>query len=210
MTDGRSLKRRLMAIIVDKIQKRKDIALACKDIFVQKGIKELSISQIAKAANIGKGTIYDYFCNKEDIVFEIVNILMKRHKKSLTKKIEEATSTRDKIKQFSSIFYDEDDFELRATYKVLISISLSSPSKEMMEFQSAYVKDYYEWFVELLSDGVKSGEIREGSEDFARGLFVLPEGMFISSSCTSNIEDIKAEIYKFTDALFDILEKKND
>lgn len=198
-----------MAIIVDKVQKRKDIALACKDIFVQKGIKDLSVSQIAKAAKIGKGTIYDYFCNKEDIVFEIVNILMKKYKKSLTKKIESATSTREKIKQFSSIFYDEDDFELRAIYKEFISISLSSPNKEMMEFQSSYAKDYYEWFVEILSDGVKSGEIKEGSEDFARGLFVLAKGMFISSSSTNTIEDVKSEVHKFTDALFDILEKKN-
>ena len=197
-----------MAIIVDKIKKRKDIALACKDIFVQKGIKKLSVSQIAKVAKIGKGTIYDYFCNKEDIVFEIVNILMERHKASLTKKIEELTSTREKIKQFSSIFYDKDDFELRTIYKEFLSISLISPNQEMLEFQSSYVKDYYEWFVKILSDGVKSGEIKESSEDFARGLFVLSEGMFVSSTCTGTKEDIKTEINKFTDALFDILEEK--
>ncbi|WP_294966581.1 TetR/AcrR family transcriptional regulator, partial [Sulfurimonas sp.] len=70
-----------MAIIVDKIQKRKDIALACQDIFIQKGINDLTVSQIAKAAGVGKGTIYDYFKNKEDIVFEIVNILMQKHNK---------------------------------------------------------------------------------------------------------------------------------
>jgi len=199
-----------MAIIVDKVQKRQDIALSCKDIFVQKGIKDLSVSEIAKAAKIGKGTVYDYFSNKEDIVFEIVNILMKKYKESLTKKIEEATSTREKVKIFSSIFYAEDEFELRAIYKEFISISLSSPNKEMMEFQSAYTKDYYEWFVKLLSDGVKNGEIREGSEDFARGLFVLAKGMFISSSSTNTIEDVELEIHKFTDALFDLIEVKND
>ena len=68
-----------MAIIVDKIQKRKDIALACKELFFQNGINDLTISQVAKTAGVGKGTIYDYFKNKEDIVFEIVNILMVEH-----------------------------------------------------------------------------------------------------------------------------------
>ncbi len=46
-----------MAIIVDKLQKRKDIALACKEIFFQHGIKDLTISHIAKTAGVGKGTI---------------------------------------------------------------------------------------------------------------------------------------------------------
>jgi AcrR family transcriptional regulator len=197
-----------MAIIVDKVQKRKDIALSCKEIFVQKGIKDLSVSQVAKAAGIGKGTVYDYFSNKEDIVFEIVNILMQEYRESLTKKIQKATSTREKIKIFSNIFYDEDEFELRSIYKEFISISLSSPNKEMIEFQSAYTNDYYEWFVEILSQGVKAGEIREGSEEFARGLFVMAKGMFISNSVTNTINDVKTEIHKFTDALFDILEVK--
>nr|WP_321266122.1 TetR/AcrR family transcriptional regulator [uncultured Sulfurimonas sp.] len=197
-----------MAIIVDKVQKRKDIALSCKEIFIQKGIKDLSVSEVAKAAGIGKGTIYDYFSNKEDIVFEIVNILMQEYKESLTKKIEKATSTREKIKIFSGIFYDKDEFELRSIYKEFISISLSNPSKEMIDFQSAYSDDYYEWFVEILNDGVNSGEIKEGSQDFARGLFVMAKGMFISSSVTNTIDDLKTEIYKFTDSLFDILEVK--
>ncbi len=52
-----------MAIIVDKIQKRKDIALACKELFFLHDIKDLTISQIAKTAGVGKGTIYDYFQN---------------------------------------------------------------------------------------------------------------------------------------------------
>jgi len=197
-----------MAIIVDKVQKRKDIALSCKDIFVQKGIKELSVSQVAKVAGIGKGTIYDYFSNKEDIVFEIVNILMQEYRESLGQKIEESTSTREKVKVFSGIFHDENQFELRSIYKEFISISLSSPSKEMIEFQSAYTNDYYKWFVEILSDGVKAGEIREGSEDFARGLFVMAKGMFISNSVTNTIDDVKTEIYKFTDAMFDLIEVK--
>jgi len=197
-----------MAIIVDKVQKRQDIALACKDIFVQKGIKDLSVSQLAKAAGIGKGTIYDYFSNKEDIVFEIINILMKKYKMCLVQKIEEASSTRQKMKLFSSIFYHEDEFELRSIYKEFISISLSSPNKDMIEFQSSYAKDYYEWFVKVLSDGENSGELKAGSQDFARALFVVAKGMFITGICTNTIEDTKAEIHKFTDALFDILEVK--
>ena len=33
-----------MAIIVDKVQKRRDIALSCNDLLLEKGIKKLTIA----------------------------------------------------------------------------------------------------------------------------------------------------------------------
>ena len=46
-----------MAIIVDKVQKRSDIAFSCKKLILDKGIKNITISEIAKTAGVGKGTI---------------------------------------------------------------------------------------------------------------------------------------------------------
>ena len=49
-----------MAKVVNKTEKRRQIALSCKDLFLKKGMK-VTISELAKASNIGKGTIYEYF-----------------------------------------------------------------------------------------------------------------------------------------------------
>ncbi len=68
-----------MAIIVDKEQKKKDIALSIRELLLNNGINNITISQIAKNASIGKGTIYEYFSNKNEIVFELVEILMQEH-----------------------------------------------------------------------------------------------------------------------------------
>ena len=197
-----------MAIIVDKVQKRKDIALSCKEIFFQNGINDLTVSQVAKAAGVGKGTIYDYFKNKEDIVFEIVNILMLEHNDDKHRKLNSVTSTRDKIKEFSSIFYDKKDVELRQLYKEFISISLTNPDKEMVEFQTACTNNYFEWFNQIIDEGIQKGELKVGSRKFARGLFAMAEGMFITSVVTHTIDDLKKEIHNFTDSLFDLIEVK--
>ncbi len=61
-----------MAIIVNKEEKRRNIALACRELLLKHGINSLTIAQIAKTAGVGKGTMYEYFENKEDIVFEII------------------------------------------------------------------------------------------------------------------------------------------
>jgi Fic family protein len=60
-----------MAIIVDKECKRNNIACAGKELLLEHGIRNITISQIAQTANIGKGTVYECFENKEDIPEEV-------------------------------------------------------------------------------------------------------------------------------------------
>ncbi len=197
-----------MAIIVDKVQKRRDIALACKEIFFQNGINDLTISQIAKTAGVGKGTIYDYFKNKEDIVFEIVNILIQERNLLVQMRMSELTLTKDKVKLFSSFFYRDEDIELRQLYKEFISIALVSPDEKMMEFQTQCFDIHYNEFKKIIQDGIDNGEIIEHSIHLAKGLFVTAEGMFIASSSTNSIDNVEVELNKYIDALFELIEVK--
>ncbi len=60
-----------MPKIVDKDQKRKDIAHAAIKVLAEKGFEGSTIADIAKAAGVGKGTIYEYFDTKEEIIIEV-------------------------------------------------------------------------------------------------------------------------------------------
>jgi AcrR family transcriptional regulator len=197
-----------MAIIVDKVQKRKDIALTCKALFVEKGIKNLTISRIAKEAGVGKGTLYDYFQNKEDIVFEIVNILLSEHDALKEMKIAKATSTKEKIKIFFEFFYN-DEVELRELYKEFVSITLSEPNSEMSEFHAKCYQTYADWFKKVLQEGVAKGEIIEQAIALSNGLFALGKGMFLSSCATNCTDTLQHEIESYIDTLFDLIEVKN-
>lgn len=197
-----------MAIIVDKVQKRQDIALSCKALVLENGIKNLTISQIAKTAGVGKGTIYDYFNNKEDLVFEIVNFLMQKHRTHLEKEIAAANSTKDKIKAFAHFFYDEKEIELRGFYKEFISIALSSPNEEMIAFNTECA-DYYQcWFSEIIQEGIDKGELIEHAQKLAKGLFVSAEGMFISASSKDDLDTLEQDLNDFIDAVFVLMEVK--
>ncbi|MCX6052473.1 MAG: TetR/AcrR family transcriptional regulator [Campylobacterales bacterium] len=197
-----------MAIIVDKVQKRKDIALSCKELFIQNGIKNLTISEVAKTAGVGKGTIYEYFKNKEEIVFEIVNILLQEHNIDKKLRIDSKQSTKEKIIEFFGVFYREEDIELRELYKEFISISLANPMQEMIAFQSQCSNTYFKWFEEIIQAGIDKNELVHSSKQLARGLFVMGEGLFISSCVTTTIEDLKKELDTFYDTLFELMEVK--
>ena len=197
-----------MAKIVDKVQKRRDIALSCKELFVKKGINSLTISELAKTAGVGKGTIYEYFKNKEEIVFEIVNILMQKHTKILELEISNIESTKDKIKKFSEFFYNADEYELREIYKEFISVTLVNPTAQMIEFQTQSNKHYYKLFEDIIQAGIDKNELVEQSIFLSRGIFVIGKGMFILDTTTNTIADLKTELDIFIDNIFKLMELK--
>lgn len=197
-----------MPIIVDKVQKKKDIALSCKKLFVENSINDLTISQVALTAGVGKGTIYEYFKNKEDIVFEIVNILLQEHNDKKLQKIQALDSTKEKIKIFFYVFYDSENEQLRKLYKEFISISLVNYNKEMIQFQTKCASTYFQWFEDIIQEGIDNGEFLPISKNLARGMFVIGEGFFISSEVTTTIDDLKGELDKFFDTLFELIEVK--
>ena len=89
-----------MAKIIDKDEKRGDIALASIALFCEKGIQQTSIDQIAKSAGVAKGTIYLYFKNKEEIVFTIWDIITQQHEESFQKRTTENMSAKEKILEY--------------------------------------------------------------------------------------------------------------
>jgi len=197
-----------MAIIVDKVQKRKDIALACKNLFVSKGLNTLTIAEIAKTAGVGKGTIYEYFKNKEEIVFELVNILMMEHSKKLQATLKEQNSIKNMIKKFSEFFYTDENYELRALYREFISITLADQNKEILAFQTECFNNYYRWFEEIFKRGVEEGELVPQTLGLVKGVFVTTEGMFIASLTTNSIENLGKDLNEFIDSLFELIEVK--
>jgi len=195
-----------MAIIVDKEQKRRDIALSCKSLVLANGINSLSVAALAKEAGIGKGTVYEYFKNKEEILFEIVNIMMQEHSSKLLGELESLGSTKEKIKKFSEFFYSEQDKELRSMYKAFTALSLGSPTQEMLAFQTTSMQNYYDVFESILKIGIEKGELRDSSLSLAKGIFVVGKGMYVVSETTTSIIDIELELNQFIDALFELME----
>lgn len=197
-----------MAIIVDKVQKKKDIAFSCKDLFIEKGIHKVTIAEAAKTAGVGKGTIYEYFKNKEEIVFEIANIMLQKNEEQLQIDIAKSVTTKDKIKKFYEIFCSEERVELREVYKEFISITLVSPSEQMIAFQTKTNNHFYELFQEIIQEGIDKNELIKESMDLSLGMFVTGKGMFIQSVTTNTIDDLKIELNLYIDTIYKLMEVK--
>ena len=56
----------------NKRQKRTSLLMQSYNLFMSKGIPNVSIAEIAEKAGVGKGTFYSYFRDKEDLIDQLI------------------------------------------------------------------------------------------------------------------------------------------
>lgn len=196
-----------MAIIVNKEEKRRNIALSCREILLEQGINSLTISQIAKTAGVGKGTIYEYFDNKEDIVFEIITTFIAEHEKQLLALAIEPGTTKEKLFQFFYLlFANESARKQLKVYKEFLAISLTNEPEEMLVF-SQQCKDKFAMILnQIIEAGRRSGEIAKHMQISASTLMLFSIGLVVDSRLSNC--DISKEIHIFLDMLLPLDKKE--
>jgi AcrR family transcriptional regulator len=197
-----------MAIKVDKDKKRRDIAVACTELLLEKGMKNLTITEIAKIAGIGKGTVYDYFSNKEEIVFEIIRNFIEKHHRNLLNQSNKKTSTKQKVLYLFDVFLSEyKPYEKHLdVFREYLSVTLSSQSTPMIEFNrecSGFIRNILK---DIIEEGIKKGEINAVSRNLIDGIMNAERGYMIIAWAEGR--DLKKEFKEFIDTLFDLIEIK--
>jgi len=114
LTDG-SVKIRDHAMtpkIVDKEAKRNQIIEAAVRVFAKMGFAKTRMLQIAEAAGMGKGTIYEYFRSKEDLFVNVFNAFIKQTEKQIADRIRKVDDPVEKLKTYFKAWREflNDDF----------------------------------------------------------------------------------------------------
>jgi len=190
-----------MAIIVDKEAKRRDIALSCQNILHQHGIENLTIAQIAQTAGVGKGTIYEYFANKEDIVFEIITTIIHDNIQRLEELAQTSLSTREKLFRFGySLFEGEMGKKHLKIFREFIAIALTHHTEEMLDFSEKTRTEFRLILNRIIADGIAQGELTERFRNIAESLIIFSTGLMIDSHLHGF--SIEKELNTFLDLLF--------
>lgn len=89
-----------MPKIIDKEARKKEILMIALNEFAVKGVQNTRMVDIAKAANIGKGTIYEYFRSKEEIFDSANDLIFSDLHQFIMKELAKATCPEEKIMAF--------------------------------------------------------------------------------------------------------------
>jgi len=186
-----------------KQDKRKQIAKSTCNLFIEKGFVNISISEIAKVAGIGKGTVYEYFSNKEDIVFELMSCLQEDYDPKLQLNLENSNDAKQKVIYLFDLFLNDDEMvqTQKKIYKEFIAIFLNNPSEEIIKYQRIMMEKYTEILKDIFNEAILNNNIIKESIELVPSIFATMEGFFI-------LDNDRKLILNYIDSLFKILEKR--
>ena len=144
-----------------KILKRKQIAQSCASILEKTQYHNVSISKLASEAGIGKGTIYEYFENKEDIVFELMTCMQESYDKNLFNLLENTNCLKEKLHYLFMLFLSDDVkiIHQREIYKQFITICISNPSDKIKKFNSQIRNKYINILDKMINNKEEATQI---------------------------------------------------
>ena len=153
--------------IVDKEEKKQEILKAAVRIFAQNGVVKTKMADIAEAAGIGKGTIYEYFRSKEDIFAETYGHLFKDTENRIAEVLKSSISPEDKLRRFMNVTIEEflvrDGGEFAGIMMSFWSEGIRNNNERIMEIID--LKKVYSEFrimiAGILDEGIKKGQFRK-------------------------------------------------
>lgn len=176
-----------MARVIDKKQKKRDIALSALPVFVEEGFSSVSVERIAKTAGVGKGTIYLYFESKDEVVLEIWSSLREQHFEHATQ-LKDLPTYSEKIIGFFDfgLFIEEEEHSklLKLFFEYLGSILLTHNEK-FIEYFKVICDEDFKYIHAYIEEGIAQGEFKKiDAETFAytiihalKGTIVHAKGM---------------------------------
>jgi len=174
-------------IASDKTNKRERILAAAKSVFAEKGFAGTAVADIATRAEIGKGTVYEYYKSKEDLFFAVFEWFIEQG--AAAAKVEIAVlgqSVSERLAALSASIINQ-WAELKGEFTLVMEFwAASSSSQGRDRFRQAFRNLYGRYrsiVAALLREGMARGEYRGdlASESIAAALVGAWDAMFLQA-----------------------------
>lgn len=152
------------------MNKRERIIEAAAQSFSEYGFKGTTMESVAKIARVGKGTVYLFFKNKEELFGEIVNLTMKQMIEVANKAFHEDIPLHENIQHVIEAI-----FHFRQNHSLLIKIIQEAryfQTFEVMEMIKKMDREIIQYLTSLIQQQKEKGEqLKQDSELLAFLLF---------------------------------------
>ncbi len=172
-------------------ERRKRILESAGIHFGKMGYYAADVDVIAKEAGVGKGTLYRYFANKEELFFETVSHFSEKMYSEIVSKIEKV-----KMERFvEALFEAHEDYYSRhkETYKLVAKAVSQMPEKLVMLFHQIH-RQKMEEIHKKLENGVEKGVFKKiNTEIMLKMLDAMANIIFLTkeSGTEYDTEEIK-------------------
>lgn len=167
-------------------EKRNRILDEAGKLFVENGIESTKIIDIAKAAGVAKGTVYEYFESKDDIVIEWMNGTFGEFRSNMEEKLSHEENAVSKLRVFME--YSAEEFtSIMVNTKIMMQQRFNEPCRHESLEDSIdkvaddrvasvvlnNVKSEFELLNAIIREGQDSGELRRDINLSIMPFFIL-------------------------------------
>lgn len=135
--------------------KKRNILEAALALFIEFGVKKISISEIARKANVSQVTIYNYFESKDNLVHHVFHFYIDKTEQEFVQILKGNQSFPEKIKQIM-FNKNEQSKKMHEDFYLYIMNEYSSHPNELEELYKGKAIPLY---IELFEQGKKEGYI---------------------------------------------------
>jgi len=146
---------------LNRLDKRKLLFDAARELFLEQGFKKTNVAAITKRANVAVGTFYKYFESKEQIFYEVYQAENEEAKRQIVSQIDSDQPRKEMMKKFlKAIIQMSDDNAILAEWyqNTEFSQMIVKYIQEPDFWQNSYV---YSFLIENIKRWRESGEFRQ-------------------------------------------------
>ncbi|PQA85967.1 TetR/AcrR family transcriptional regulator [Hyphococcus luteus] len=196
-----------MARVVDREAKRIQILEAASSCFAEAGYDATSMDDVAAAAGVSKGSLYDYFKNKEDLFYGVFEWFLGSLVGDGAQRMEEETSAYARLFAFAETSVNA-LIDHIALYPVTLEVWAAAAKAGTRERFSAVMRELYVAYraevTAIIDSGQKAGEIRRevDAEAVAAMLVGAIDGLFLQYWLDRSF-DPRRYVERFLSSLFE-------
>jgi TetR/AcrR family fatty acid metabolism transcriptional regulator len=197
-------------VVVNRKAKKEQIAQAALNVFSRKGYAATSVREIAEAAKVGKGTLYEYFRTKADIFLAATKQWLNRFETRFSARLEGIEDPAQRLAALARAFVELvdplDPMDARMSAEVIqqgiledgVLFNRPHEIREMMAGTRKMVE-------QILLDGIASGlfkaETARHVGQIAVNLLGYLDGILLHATVTKNDFDLKDHVDFYLETL---------
>lgn len=162
----------------------------------------MTVSEIATSAGVGKGTIYDYFKTKEEVIVKAILFNLYNELEQVRKQINSKNNFKDKFFEILVIIEEniqENMENMYSTFNLFSSVhTFFQMNENTLMVESGflvYIQDIHDTIIDLLESGFKEGCINRSFDKDDYPMMVIKSALcvFINSIILKRIKGINVE-----------------
>ena len=196
-----------MPKIIDKKEKRAKILEASIHIFAKKGLSNTKMADIAEAANIGKGTVYEYFRSKGDILEASFRHFLEGVEKVFSGKLAGVADPLEKLTAYILAWADVLESEYMEYVEIILDFwaeGIRTKGKFAMVDLPEYYGDSRKLVQSILDECIKEKKIRPVDTLIVASIILgCLDGLIIQWVIDRNIFDMKKSVCTLAEVIIE-------